>query len=61
MMGGKVEIVTLTPYGLTLREKMDRDFSSELQAKNWKEVYNLINKNYILERKCLIHLEWAKI
>ena len=26
-------------------------FPCELQAKNWKEVYNLINKNFILERE----------
>jgi len=32
-------------------KKWTEIFPCELQAKNWKEVYNLVNKNFILERE----------
>ena len=33
------------------KKKWDEIFPCELQAKNWKDLYEIINKNFILERK----------
>ena len=33
------------------KKKWDEIFPCELQAKNWKDLYEIISKNFILERK----------
>ena len=33
------------------KKKWDEIFTCELQAKNWKDLYEIISKNFILERK----------
>ena len=33
------------------KKKWDEIFPCELQAKNWKDLYEIISKNFILEKK----------